>query len=159
MLKKLSPRHREVIRRLVIGETPAMIEEDLGISRATLSVWAKDPEFQSGLVDLQHRMEERIINDPDRLSAIEVLKSAAHDAAMLCKNTLESDDADLNLKLKTAWDILDRTEGKPTQRQHVTTLSLTDLILTAHREMLESEESELGPETSSRAHQALPERS
>ena len=66
-MKTLDPRQRDAVRRLALNETPMEIAEQLGITIQTMRNWIKSPIFQSELCDLEARIEERILGDPDRL--------------------------------------------------------------------------------------------
>lgn len=135
------------MRRLVLNETPEEIALEVGMTAQTVRAWMKEPLFLSEMSDLMDRMEERIINDPNRLDALEILENAASHAAKLCVNVMKNEEegagAPLGLRMKSAWDILDRAKGKPVQRQVTTTMSISDLIIAAHDEMRDGEKTKL----------------
>ena len=45
MLKKLTPRHKDIIRRLIVAETPVEIAQELGMTPAAIYRLQNDPLF------------------------------------------------------------------------------------------------------------------
>lgn len=133
-MKPLGPRKKDAVRRLALNETPVEIAEELGITIQTMRNWIKDPVFQSELYDLEARIEERLLDDPNRLDALEMMENASGDAAKLCIDTMNDEEKPIQLRMKSAWDLLDRTKGKPIQRQATVSMTLAELIMMAHDE-------------------------
>lgn len=137
MLKKLTPRHREIIRRLVVGETPKEISEGLGMHPATIERLQNDPVFAVELSELEQRANNRLTDAAERLDALEILDLAAGESAKLCRDVvndkvLGAEGIAMDLRVKSAWDILDRAgHGKVVK---TATLNISDLIIEAGRQ-------------------------
>ena len=138
MLKKTTPRHKEIMRRLIVGETISEAAISLGMSPGSITRLLKDPIFATELKEMEKRANEMLYNSDDRLGALETIKIAADESARLCRavvgNKVPGVDGEvaLDLRVKTAWDILDRAgHGKV---QKTATLDLTALILEAAKQ-------------------------
>lgn len=135
MLKKLTTKHKEVLRRLVVGQEPKLIEQDLGISAATINRLQKDdPLFISELEVLERAANDRITNSIERLSVIEKLEEGAHDAADLCLRVIRGEEKDVPVKLKldSAWDVLNRSGHGAVEKKVVGVVNAADMIITAY---------------------------
>ena len=135
MLKKLSYKHREILRRLVVGQDIGIIEQDLNVSAATINrLQKKEPVFMSELTTLQDAADKAITDSIERLSVIERLEETAHDAADLCKSVIrgEEDETSVELRVKTAWDVLDRTNHGKTERKTIGVFNASDMIIAAY---------------------------
>ncbi len=115
MLKKLTPRHRDIIRRLVLGESPSEISAELGITADQVNLLQKDPIFASELHDLERKLIEKM---SEKEGAFAKMANAASSAAQLCVDVVKGvvTNADgtkevvgTGMRVKGAWDILDRT--------------------------------------------------
>jgi len=137
MLKKLTPRHREIIRRLIVGETPKEIGESLGMHPATIDRLQSDPVFAAELNTLEQRANNRLTDAAERLDALKILDLAAGESAQLCRQVVGDnvpgvDGIAIDLRVKSAWDILDREgHGKVTK---TATVNISDLIIEASRQ-------------------------
>lgn len=148
VLKKISPRHKAIARRCLVGETPEEIATDLGMHRKYI-VWLMNQNvFKQHLAQLEYETERRLTSVKERLDVLEILGEAEADAAKLCvdvmKDTAVSGDGQgaMILRLKSAWDILDRRGYKAPEKR--VTMSLSDLIIEAHKEAKEKEDAESG---------------
>jgi len=135
-LQRISARHRDIMRRMIVGQTAKEISEELGISQSRISVLLDDALFQSTLEELQARVESEFITT--RASAMQVLEATAPMAAMAChevvtSGTLDGQPVSAPLRLKSAWDVLDRTGNKAAERRLVGTVDLGDLIADAYQ--------------------------
>lgn len=148
-LKKLSPRHMDIIRRLIVGETPGEISLELGMSQSRLSILQADPLFNLKLSEMQDEMNERFIDS--RVKAMDILEDAAVHAARIDVHAstgvveriipgedgepdrVEYENVPVALQMKSAWDILDRTGNKGVDRKIVAVASLADLIAEAYK--------------------------
>lgn len=131
MLRKLTPRHRDIARRLVLGQPVNEIALELGMNAASISALQRDPSFRSEVLDFERSLREKILGG----AVMERLQSLAPRAAEVCISVLEGrldgEDVPLRFRLDSAWDILDRTGfGKVTKS---VSLSLTpaELIIMA----------------------------
>lgn len=135
MLKKLTSKHRRIIRDLVTGRDPKDIAKDLNVSSETiLRLQREDPLFRSEIRTLEISIEERLAESEDRISVMEKLERMAHDAANLCGNVINGDEKEvpINLRLQSAWDVLDRTGHKPTEKKVVGVANAADMIIAAY---------------------------
>lgn len=107
MLEKLTPRHKTIIRRLILGQTPSEIASDLGMSPQTIRSLQNDPVFQTEMADTEFMIKKRLADQVDLLQHMEIF---AEDAAQLIGQTINDNDvAPLHLRIKCAFDVLDRT--------------------------------------------------
>lgn len=135
MLKKLNAKHKEMLRRLVVGQDVKVIEQELNVSAATINRLQKDdPLFKSELAALQQAANKNITDSMERLSVMEMLEETAYDAAELCQRVIrgEEDDVSVKLKLDSAWDVLDRTGHKPTEKKVLGVVNASDMIIAAY---------------------------
>ena len=135
MLKKLTAKHKEVLRRLVVGQEPKLIEQELNISAATINRLQKDdPLFMSELEVLERRANDRITDSIERLSVIEKLEEGAHEAINFCRGVIKGRESDVSveLKLKSAWDVMDRAGHKPTEKKAIGVFNAADIIIAAY---------------------------
>lgn len=135
MLKRLTAKHREVMRRLVVGQDLKLIEQELDITVATLNRLQKsEPVFMSELAMLQDAADKQITDSIERLSVIEKLEETAHDAADLCRNVIQGkeDDVSVKLRLESAWDVLDRTNHGKTEKKDISIFNASDMIIAAY---------------------------
>ncbi len=141
MLKKITPRHREVMRRLIVGETPAEIADGLGMNVVTVRNYLKDPLFGSELHLMEQKVNDKLLNSPERLDALKIIQEAAGISAQLCANTVRDPEQDITLRIKSAWDILDRNpETAKTNKQYRASMDLTELIVEAAKRRSEGSE-------------------
>lgn len=134
MLKKITIRHKEVMRRLLVAETPKEIAEELGLVTATINGWLRDPLFASTLTELEYETRTKILGADGRVEALEVITSSMKDAALLARDTMGDPLLDRGLRMKSAWDILDRGGLKPTDKKLVAHMNLSDLIIEARKQ-------------------------
>jgi hypothetical protein len=59
-LKRIQPRHYEIMRRLCMGESQRDISERMGVNESRLSVVVNSPLFQLELRKMQRRMEDKV---------------------------------------------------------------------------------------------------
>lgn len=135
MLKALTYKHKEILRRLVVGQDIKIIEQELSVSAATINRLKKhDPLFMSELSALQQAANSSIVDSMERLSVMEMLENAAYDAVDFCQNVINGkiDDTPPDLRLKSAFDVLDRTGHKPTEKKVVGVMNAADMIIAAY---------------------------
>lgn len=137
MLKRLNGRHLGVIRRLIVGQTHAEIERDLGISQSRISVLLDDPLFWAKYTEIQEQTMSGFLEV--RANAMEILQEAAPDAARIVveafrKGTVNGKGVGPGLQLNSAFDVLDRTGNKAVERSIVGSFDLGQLIADAYVE-------------------------
>lgn len=136
MLKKLTYKHQEIMRRLVVGQDVKTIEQELNVSAATINRLKKDdPLFMSELSAMQQKADSSIVDSMERLSVIERLEEGAFEAIDYCRSVLRGEEAEtsVDLKLKTAWDVLDRTNHGKTEKKIVGVVNAADMIISAYK--------------------------
>ena len=136
-LKKISSRHLDIIRRLIVGQTMQEICIDLGLSLSRVSMLKADPLFASAYYEMENKVTEGFIET--RASAMEILENAAPEAARLTRDAIigeqiSGEDAPQGLRLKSAWDCLDRTGNKAVDKHLVGHVDLAELIGKAYQE-------------------------
>lgn len=140
-----------------MGETPAEISEELDITAQSISNWKSDPLFASELAEMEMKAESRMLDSTERVTAMAKLNAAAATAADLCVKAIEGQIGEgefveavpLNARLKSAWDILDRTGNSKKNEKAVDTLvDAASLIIEAYSKKHGSTEcSESGSES------------
>ncbi len=66
-VQHLLPRHNEIMRRLVMGETQRNISVAMGITEARLSVIVNSPLFQLELRKMQRRQEDKVAHIHEKI--------------------------------------------------------------------------------------------
>jgi len=130
MLKGITDRHREIIRRLVKGEDQTSIARSLGISPQRIGQLKRDPIFASALAEVRDVVEAKYVSE--RVTAMEVLEEAATEAAEFNVGMMRNEDVPLALRLKSCWDILDRTGNKAVEKHLSVHADITELITEAY---------------------------
>jgi hypothetical protein len=97
-------RHREIIRRLALGQKNVDIAKALGITEVSVSQVKNSPIVQEQLKAMMDKMDSEAVDVGKRIhemapKALDVLESVLND---------EEDTVPLSIKVKTAHDILDR---------------------------------------------------
>ena len=136
-LKKLSGRHLDIIRRLIVGQTIQEINIDLGLSLSRISILKADPLFAAAYYEMENRVTEGFIET--RASAMEILEDAAPEAAKLTRDAIMGKEiggveVPLGMRMKSAWDCLDRTGNKAVDKHLVGHVDLAELIGQAYQE-------------------------
>lgn len=137
MLKSLTPRHRLMIRKLVEGQSPEETAKALGMTPSTVQrLLREDPLFKSELRNLEIQAEHHIIASEDRISAMEILEKASVDAAMLCADVVDGTEkrAPIDLCMKTAFDVLDRTGNKAPEKKIIGVYNAAEVIIAAYND-------------------------
>ena len=135
MLKRLTAKHNRMIRDLVTGRDPKDIAKDLNVAPETVSrLQRNDPLFKSELRNVELSIEKRLAESEDRISVMERLEQISEDAAILCGNVIDGTEPEvpINLRMQSAWDVLDRTGFKPTEKKVVGIANAADMIIAAY---------------------------
>jgi len=105
----IRPYHREIARRLVLGEIQADIARSLGMSESRMSIIVNSPLFKLELQRLAVSRDEGVANVQQTLQAISPL------ALEVIERTMYSSKSE-TLKFAAAQDVLDRAGfGKTTK--------------------------------------------
>ncbi len=129
-LKNLSGRHLDIIRRLIVGETAQEICIEMGLSPSRISILKADPLFASAYRQMERQIADNFIES--RANAMEILEDAAPHAARLTRDailgSIDGEEVPQGLRLKSAWDCLDRTGNKAMEKHLVGHVDLGQLI-------------------------------
>jgi hypothetical protein len=150
-LKKITVKHREIMRRMITNQPVEDIAYEMRVSREYLGMLARDPLFVENLAEMETQVHTTWLEG--RTKAMDVLNEGALDAARLCVDSVKgmvtavADDGSekyevvpLGKRLSSAWDVLDRTGNKAPQKAVVTHLTLQEMIITAYKERHKNDE-------------------
>lgn len=144
-LKKIKPKHREIMRRMITCQSTEDIASELQVSKEYLGMLTRDQLFAEEL----DRMEGEVhgVWVEKRANAMSILEDHAAGAARLCVDAVKgyvetiNEDGDkgyeivpLGKRLSSAWDVLDRTGNKAVEKSVVAHVSLQDMIIDAYRQ-------------------------
>lgn len=133
MLKKLTPRHRDIVRRLVVGQLPKEIAADLGISVGTIASLQNDPLFASEISDTEREIKSRL---GERMDVMQRLEKVAEAAAKVVEGAVDGFvggvEVPLHLRMKSAFDVLDRTGYNKPNKTQVEFTNPAELIIKAY---------------------------
>jgi hypothetical protein len=111
------------------------------MSASYLSVLQNDPLFVSEQEKTQIRIDDIFIDS--RQKAMEVLEMAALPAAQMAKDAIvdgfiggqdNRQEISVKLRMDSAWDVLNRTGNKATEKRIVAHVSLADMIVAAYKD-------------------------
>jgi translation initiation factor 1 (eIF-1/SUI1) len=109
------PRYRDLMRRLVCGQSRRQIEREMNMSSGNYTVIIGSPLFKAELAKMEEELNKQVL---DKLSTSKVedvvdrkLKEASPHAADV--NIALLDSTNLGISQKSVFDILDRTGHKP----------------------------------------------
>ena len=114
-IKRMIPRYRDLMRRLICGQTRRQIEREMNMSSDNYTVIIGSPLFKAELEKMTIELDKQVL---DKLSSSKVedvvdrkLQGASMEAAdkdiLLMRSTSE------RVSQKSVFDILDRTGHKP----------------------------------------------
>jgi|DewCreStandDraft_4_1066084.scaffolds.fasta_scaffold51461_3 hypothetical protein len=108
----LTERHREMARRLVLGERQCDVARSMGISAGRMSDISRSPVFMEYMDHLAHMREIGVL---DIRGQVERGATAGLDILLrvLSKGTEENQAADVRTKVQVAQDLLDREGSMP----------------------------------------------
>ena len=117
VIKRMLPRYRDLMRRLVCGQGRRQIEREMDMSSGNYTVIIGSPLFKAELVKMEEELNKQVL---DKLSTSKVedvvdrkLKKASPEAADVNISLLRSSSE--KTRQRSAFDILDRTGHKPTE--------------------------------------------
>jgi len=115
IIKRMLQRYRDLMRRLVCGQTRRQIERELDMSSGNYTVITGSPLFKAELAKMEEELNKQVL---DKLSTSKVedvvdrkLQKASPDAADVDIALLQSSSE--KTRQRSAFDILDRTGHKP----------------------------------------------
>jgi hypothetical protein len=113
-IRRLLPRHYEVMDLLLAGHEYKTISETLGIGVSTIKMLVRSPLFDTELDRRRREAKNEVIGQLDRSAALgkaeSILQEGAAKAAATLEGILDSDDD--GLRLRAASAILDRVFAK-----------------------------------------------
>jgi len=140
-LKRLKSQHREIARRLIVGETATQISKSLGLTTVAIRLIISSPLFQSLLAELNKEADLAALDFSKRISFLK------EDSLDVVQETLNSSDVDQALKVKTAFSILDRdTEGHVVNRGSNMTVNINEKTFIKYSLVPREKEEVLPPE-------------
>lgn len=105
------------------------------MSESYLSLLKRDALFKGVLEAMQEELNLRFIEK--RTEVMDVLEDVSMDAAMLTRNAIhgliDGKEVPISLRLKSAWDNLDRTGRKAVEKRLVGYVNVGDLVADAYR--------------------------
>jgi hypothetical protein len=117
VVRKIIPRYRDLMRRLVCGQERKHIMRDMKMSPANYTVIIGSPLFKAELAKMTIELDKQVL---DKLSTSKVedvvdrkLKKASPEAADVNIALLRSSSE--KTRQRSSFDILDRTGHKPTE--------------------------------------------
>lgn len=97
----LSPKYREIARRLLIGEKQSEIARGLGMSEHAISVIVnKNPLFKKAMSELNARADEQVFD------LLALMRTHAKEAAETILAAMRDESAPLNVRRLAAKDVL-----------------------------------------------------
>lgn len=115
VIKRMLPRYRDLMRRLVCGQTRRTIEREMNMSSDNYTVIIGSPLFKAELHKMEIELDKQVL---DKLSTSKVedvvdrkLQKASPDAADVNIALLKSSSE--KTRQRSSFDILDRTGHKP----------------------------------------------
>jgi len=114
----LRERHREMLRRIVAGESNKQISEEMGVSPSSVSVLRNSPSAQAHIETLEKEADEKCVEARSRLrllttQAVEHLAGALEDPALGGRSVEQAD--------RIALAVLDRSGLGPVTRGSIKT--------------------------------------
>jgi hypothetical protein len=111
-LQTVRPRHREIMRRLICGETQREIAKALGLNEPRLSIICNSPLFKIELSKLERKVQARVIDSVGDVSArIAKLQAPAVDVLADIVDP-KNQGVSYNTKRLAAMDILEMSGAK-----------------------------------------------
>jgi DNA-binding CsgD family transcriptional regulator len=110
----IRPRHREIMRRKLVGQTNKQIAEEMGLSQNRVSVIVNSPLFKLELERMMQQADEQVFD------AMSKLRELQPDAVNVLHESMHQHEYP-HLRLKAAIQVLDRTginSPKQIQLQH-----------------------------------------
>lgn len=103
-IQNFSPRHQEIIRRLVCGQTQVEIAEEMGYSQGRLSIIINSPLFQHKLKEFQKQVSDKLVDTIANVeNKVRLVQPAAVDTIVNIMNKKGND----RLRRDCAKDLLE----------------------------------------------------
>ena len=139
-LTKITPRHKEMLRRIVMGQTLPNVAREMGVSLGYLEILQNDALFQSARGEMEAEAHAHWLES--RRTAMDKLQDHALEAAAVCVEAMKGEmhypdgkveSVPIAHRLKSAFDVLDRTGNKAPERHLTVHANLQDMIIEAYK--------------------------
>ena len=119
-IKQMTSRYREIMRRIVCGQSSQQIKRELRMTDSHYSIITHSSLFQEELKQMEDEIKERMITDLAELRTVDPVTKIFHDAAeeAATKDVQLMRSGSEKVSQLSAWDILDRAGYKP--KEHFT---------------------------------------
>ena len=121
--QKLTPRHREIMRRLLEGAPRLVIAEEMGLHPQTITILTTSKLFQVEMAKMESEADFQVIRRAEDLS---------HEALDTLKNMMRFARSEA-MKLRAADSILDRAGYSKVEKKIVGIVSGEDVIKELNR--------------------------
>lgn len=112
-IQRMSARHREIMRRVALGERHKDIAQDMGMTVQTVHVIVRSPLFQQELHTMMKEMDAQLYD------AMQELRDTQQDAVLAMRDSVQQRELPV-LRFHAAKDILNRTGITVPKEYHVT---------------------------------------
>lgn len=140
-LKKITYKHREVARRLIMHQDRMEIAIEMGYAPSYLDYLVGDPLFKREMELMEEELHEHFMQG--RVNAMDTLHDASVEAAEVTigamRGTMKAAvptngevEVPIPKRIECAWDVLDRTGNKAPTKSVQVHASLQDLIIGAY---------------------------
>ena len=120
-VKKITSRYREIMRRLICGDTPADIKRDIRMSDTNFSIVTNSDLFLAEKGKMEQEVRDGLIKKLGEDRALkpvdQILEDACVEAAQTDVNLMRSGSE--RVKRDCAWDIMNRRGYKPREHMEV----------------------------------------
>lgn len=120
-IKKITSRYREIMRRLICGDTPADIKRDIRMSNTNFSIITNSELFLAEKEKMEKDIRDGLVKKlgEDRaLSPVDqILENAVEEAAHTDVKLMRSGSE--KVRRDCAWDIMNRRGYKPKEHYDV----------------------------------------
>ena len=120
-VKKITSRYREIMRRLICGDTPADIKRDIRMSDTNFSIVTNSDLFLAEKGKMEQEVRDGLIKKLGEDRALkpvdQILENAAEEAAHKDVQLMRSGSE--KVQRDCAWDIMNRRGYKPREHMEV----------------------------------------
>lgn len=114
----LTPRHREIMRRILLGDAHKAIAADMGITPGRIAQIVSSPLFIAECERMQ------AVADAQTFDAMKEMRGLQSKAVAVIKNSMDNEDMP-HLAFKAAREVLDRTGVAVPKQLHLTQDSMS----------------------------------
>ena len=105
-IRKVSPKHRLIMYRLLSGQSQRQIAKDMSLSETWVSLVVNDPLFKEEYHKLVDMVRAKVIDTSKRVQ--EIINAAAPEAARKIVELM--DELDPSIRLKAAKEVVDKSD-------------------------------------------------